>query len=310
MSGQGLRRSFDTVRRRVRARQAPAVARLRLLQIRGASNLVRAFSRSSWGASAVQAFARGRRSAPIYRAVMGFSRPFASLDAAAAACAAHAGGGHTSADYFRLTWTTTERVRLSDYPVLFHLQTVLPAVRRVFDLGGHVGNMFYCYAQLLPMPADLVWTVCDLPEVAEAGRRMALEKAEPRLQFTDDLRRAEECDFLLASGSAHYFERPLSHILRALSRHPPFVLINRSPMLASGMIAAVQDGGSYRIPCVLHDRSRLIADFAAMGYRLVDHWAAPEHHLAIAGFPQYSVSAYSGLFFADDQAGDRTVRPP
>ena len=96
-----------------------------------------------------------------------FNRPFQTLDAASAALGAFEGGGHTSTDYLRLTWDTTVSARLSDYPVLFYFRSVLPRVKHLFDLGGHVGNMYYCYSRYIQMPEDLQWTVFDLPTVLE-----------------------------------------------------------------------------------------------------------------------------------------------
>jgi hypothetical protein len=41
----------------------------------------------------------------------------------------------------------------------------------------------------------------------------------------------------------------------------------------------------------------MIADFAAMGYVMVDRWSALELGLRLPLFPEWSVGAYSGFYF-------------
>jgi len=62
----------------------------------------------------------------------------------------------------------------SDYPVLFYLAPLVPALRSVFDLGGNVGNLFYSYQSKLSFPASLTWTVYDLPMKKPLGEKTSL----------------------------------------------------------------------------------------------------------------------------------------
>ena len=57
--------------------------------------------------------------------------------------------------------------------------------RRIFDVGGNVGNLFYCYPQFASLPPDLLWTVLDLPDIVTAGRQLAAQREANALRFTE-----------------------------------------------------------------------------------------------------------------------------
>jgi putative methyltransferase (TIGR04325 family) len=234
-------------------------------------------------------------------ALLGYRRPFATLGDAAAAIAGYDGGGHLNVDYGSETSRAAAQARPSDYAALFHLQPLLPRLHRVFDLGGFVGTLYYCYARYLAFPPDLIWTVYDLPETREAGRRLADERKESRLRFASCLDEADNADLFIACGSLHYFEESLPDMIAKLKHKPPYVLINRAPMVEGGAsFATVQDGRSYLLPCVVHSREELLKGFRSQGYGLVDEWRAPEHSLMVPGYPDRSVPAYFGMFLRRD----------
>jgi putative methyltransferase (TIGR04325 family) len=254
------------------------------------------------------AFLRHARAVPpaswLVRGHAGQFRPFPSIAAANAAIAADAAGGHVNPENAELHLHLAEALRPSDYPALFHLMPRAPRLRRVFDLGGNVGNLLYSYARHLRFHDELAWVVHDLPAVCAAGAAIAARRGQARLAFTDDFADAAKADLLIASGSLHYFEDPLPAMLAQLDRLPPLVLINRTPLAERRSVATVQDGGTYLVACRLHDRAVLCRGFEQLGYRLADEWPALELSLKIPAFPECSAAAYSGMFLVHAEATD------
>ena len=191
---------------------------------------------------------------------------------------------------------TTEAARPSDYAAMFHLRPLLPAIRRVFDLGGNVGNLFYCFQRYLDFPPDLVWTVQDLPPHLADGAALAHRRRAAQLRFTGDWADAAGCDVLIASGSLHYFEEPLPRMVERLARRPAHILINRTPLTDGSPVATIQDARTFRVACMLYNRRDLVEGFDRVGYDLVDTWQAAELSLHVPGFPEHSVPEYSGMF--------------
>ncbi len=231
-----------------------------------------------------------------YNALVGYRRPFASLREAQDAIAAYLGEGHETAANVEWHLALGERLRPSDYAALFHLRTMLPGLARVFDLGGSAGNLFYSYRQRLDFPPGLIWQVCDLPRTIARGRQVAQERGAAQLRFTPEWTEASGADLLIASGSLHYFERPLSDMVADLAVRPRAILVNRTPLTDGPPMAAVQDGPGFCVACMLHNRAALIKGFERLGYRLRDEWQAAELHLRMPCYPERSADAYTGFF--------------
>jgi putative methyltransferase (TIGR04325 family) len=106
-----------------------------------------------------------------------------------------------------------QRIYPYDYPVLFWLLPILPAAKRVFDIGGHIGVHYYGYQRYLPFPAELKWEVCEVPSIAKTGAELARQKGMHNLVFTSDFAGAEGADILLAAGSLQYIESPRIEVL-------------------------------------------------------------------------------------------------
>ena len=71
-------------------------------------------------------------------------------------------------------------IRSSDYPVLFWLEKLLPeksAGVRFWRLSGH---FLLLISEALEYPANLQWTIYDVPAVVAAGRKLAEDKDERR----------------------------------------------------------------------------------------------------------------------------------
>jgi putative methyltransferase (TIGR04325 family) len=235
--------------------------------------------------------------APILNAILGYHRVFDNFPEAVAAARPYAERGHEHPLGANKHMSLSEVPRPSDYAALFHIQNLITSCSRVFDLGGNVGNLFYCYNRYLNFSKDLVWQVYELPEMIELGQQIAMTRGGKQLQFTRNWSDASGADLLLASGSLHYFDPPVYHMLAKLPHKPLHILINRSPLIDGPTRATVQDGVNCRVGCILYNREQLIAAFEAIGYELIDRWQAAELSLIIVGKPEFSAVPYSGYYF-------------
>jgi putative methyltransferase (TIGR04325 family) len=197
--------------------------------------------------------------------------------------------------------------------VLFYLTSILPTVKTVFDFGGNVGNLFYCYSQHVAIPSETIWTIYDLPKVLDTGRQLALENLERQLRFTESLESAEGVDLLLASGSIHYFESALPELLRTVRHKPKHVIVNRTPLTDGKSVVAIQDAGPFLVACKLFNRQEVLDGFASLGYEVVDTWRVDELSVRIPCYPDLSVSAYSGMYLrlkGDSRCAAEQSNPP
>jgi len=229
--------------------------------------------------------------------LLGFRRTFASFAEAQSVAASYIPFGHEHPDEVTFHAAIADVLRESDYPVLFLLAPIAGELRRVFDLGGSVGNIFYAYASHLAFSPSMEWLVYDLPLIRPIGERLAKKRREPRIHFVNDLARANGADLFLASGSLHYFEQPLHEMLSSLSQLPHYVIINRTPVSRGPDVITIQDNQSFLVPCKLHSRSTLISGMRSLGYRLNSEWPVHERKLLLPLDPQLSARTYSGFYF-------------
>jgi putative methyltransferase (TIGR04325 family) len=269
-----------------------ALVRLRTRQIRFSSRLIGAVA----GRGKSRLLALARRVPGLERLLVGYLRPFATLEAASEALRGFDNEGHRNPHNAELH-LGLDAPRASDYAVMLHIEHRRTEISRVFDLGGNVGNLYYCYSKYISFRKDLKWIVFDLPEITAFGRKVAAERAAGHLEFCEDFRVADGVDLFIASGSAHYFASPLAQMVCGLAAKPRFVVINRSPMTDGDAFATVQDASVLRVACMVYQREATIDAFREAGYRLVDQWDAPELSLRIPFHPEHSVSTYSGMFF-------------
>lgn len=270
-------------------------------QIALTAKLVNRLARLSAGLRLLRYTQEKRPLASLYKALLGYRRPFNSLAEAHRAVLPYSGGGHEHSRNVALHLELSIEPRPSDYAAFYYLQPFVSSVHKVFDLGGNAGNLFYCYKRYLPWPSDLSWEVKDLPANMLAGEALAKERGAERLGFTSDWNRAADADLLIVSGSMHYMEESLPQMLAALDRLPPCLLINRTPLTEGEPFAAIQDAGEFKIACVLHNRLALIRDLETLGYSLVSQWPATELSLEIPGYPEKKIWNYTGMLLRLDQ---------
>jgi putative methyltransferase (TIGR04325 family) len=233
----------------------------------------------------------------VFDSLAGYRRLFPSFAQAEAVARSYLDAGHDSMDNAHNHLNQVRAARPSDYATLFYMNIIMKKAASIFDLGGNVGNLFYCFAQYLDFPQELRWTVYDVPEMLEVGRQLALERHEHRLRFTDSFQDAEGADVFLASGSSHYFESSLPELIRSLKRRPKYVILNRSPLTNRPPVVTIQDARTYLAVCKIHNVDEIVRGFESLNYICVGSWDAPDLSLGIPFYPEYSVRAYRGLFF-------------
>ncbi len=272
------------------------IRRLRIKQISLTARILYAVEALPGGKRLMRCLVTWSVTAPILNGMLGYQRVFNSLSEAAAAALPYADGGHEVPEHSKLHMALAEVPRPSDYAALFHIRGLILDGAKIFDLGGSIGNLFYLYDRYLNLPVDCVWQVFELPAWVELGQNVAKKRGEHRLQFTRTWEDAAGAELLLASGSSHYFDPPISQMVAGLPKKPSHILINRTPLIDGPTKATVQDGAIHRVGCVLYNRTEFVKAFEAMGYEVVDSWKAWELSLKLVGKPESSALPYSGIF--------------
>jgi putative methyltransferase (TIGR04325 family) len=271
--------------------------RLRLLEIRSCALGLTLLGYSGFGKRVIT---RVRRSALLHAAMnglLGYRRSFPSFSAAQKSAAHYIPHGHEHPDEAGYHASIADTVRESDYPALFYLAPFVSEIRRVFDLGGNVGNLFYAYRRYLQFRPDLSWLVYDLPALRAFCQKLAADRKESRVRFVNTLAEASGADLFLASGSLHYFDEPLYSILSRMAELPRHVIVNRTPCTDEEDLYTVQDNKSFLVPCKIHSRKALVQGMTRLGYSLRAEWPVYELHLWIPMHPDVSERHYSGFYF-------------
>jgi putative methyltransferase (TIGR04325 family) len=112
----------------------------------------------------------------------------------------------------------------------------------------------------------LIWTVCDVAEVAQQGTDLARERGETQLQFTTDLVEINDVDILLMAGTLQYMEIGfLAGVLRGLNQKPRHVLLQRNPLHNSRSFVTLKATGHAFCPYSVTHRQELLEDMARLG---------------------------------------------
>ncbi len=192
---------------------------VRIAQIRMFVFVLSLLGRSSAGARLIVRCRNSRLAQSLLDLLVGYRSTFSSFAEAQNCAHRYISAGHEHPDDIRFHTSIADTLRESDYPVLFYLLPVSSGLHRVFDLGGNVGNLFYAYERHLGFPEDLQWWVYDLPEKMPFGEKLAQEKNEHRIHFTNQLAAASGVDLFISS--VHSQEelvremRDLGYLLRA-----------------------------------------------------------------------------------------------
>jgi putative methyltransferase (TIGR04325 family) len=271
--------------------------RLRIFQIRALASILTSLGNRAFGRRFIARIRSISALRAVLNACLGFRRVFPSFAAAQTCASKYIRSGHEHPDEVRFHTSIADTVRESDYPVLFYLAPLVSELRRVFDLGGSIGNLFYSYQRKLNFPARLVWTVYDFSMHRPLVEELAFKRAETRIHFATTIAEASGCDVFVASGSLHYFEEPLHEILGRLENLPKHVFANRMPCSIGADLITVQDNRTYLVPCKLHSRATLITGMQSLGYELQSEWPVHERRLHVPTYPDLSARTYSGFYF-------------
>jgi putative methyltransferase (TIGR04325 family) len=236
---------------------------------------------------------------------------FGSLEEAKAAVPPGASDSYDSPAAGELYRERLERVFPHDYPVLFWMKPILPDVRRVFDLGGHVGIANYTYERYLGALASVEWTVCDVPSVVEAGRRIAASRGRRGLSFTTRYEDASGADVLFGSGVLQYLTNGfLPDLLSRLPVPPRHLFINLLPTTDKPTFFTLNNIQAAICPYLVMNEREFVASIVRLGYRQIDSWSTPEKKCIIPLYPDRSVHAYRGFYFGRDGASTGLVGAP
>ncbi|KAF1722950.1 putative methyltransferase, LIC12133 family [Pseudoxanthomonas wuyuanensis] len=199
----------------------------------------------------------------------------------------------------RLYRSQLQQVRICDYAAMFWLDRMLAAgVRRVFDLGGHIGQAYYGFGRYLRFPEDLDWCVHDVPKVMASGRQWAsAHDAGKRLRFDSDALDADGTDLLISSGALQYLDYTLPELLAKLGNPPAHVIFNLTPMHPQAGFFTLQNLGIAICPYRVIGIPEMTERMADLGYRIRDRWELPERALRIPFHPDYTIDRYYGFYF-------------
>ncbi|MGE5453117.1 MAG: methyltransferase, TIGR04325 family [Acidobacteriota bacterium] len=188
------------------------------------------------------------------------------------------------------------RVWPSDYPMMLWLDKAWrQGARQVVDLGGHVGVAYYAYQRYIDYPPDLRWQILDVPAVMAQGRALAQERdTRHALSFVDDFSVASQADVLFTSGCLQYLEATLADKLAALSRRPPWLLVNLLPLHDEHAYWTVQNIGQAFCPYRIQRKDTFLGELDQLGYDICDIWENAEKRCEIKFAPQYSLDRYFG----------------
>jgi putative methyltransferase (TIGR04325 family) len=155
---------------------------------------------------------------------------------------------------------------------------------QVLHIGGHIGIAFYAYQKFLPFPADVRWTVSDVPAVVRAGRALAHERAPSgHLHFTEEFSEAASADLLFTSGCLQFLPETLGERLAALPQWPR-LLVNLLPL---------HEAWAY-CPYRIQHAATFFSELEALGYQVIDCWDNLEKQCWIAFEPEHSLDRYCG----------------
>lgn len=190
-----------------------------------------------------------------------------------------------------------DSVRHEDYPVLFWMREAFEDSRSVFEIGGHVGVAYYGFEQVLTYPADLMWTICDVPSVVSAGEALALSRGRKSVRFVTNAGQVEGADIVLAAGALQYIDTPsLSETVASFRVRPKHVLVNTTPVYDGPAFITLQSIGSAYCAYRVFNHEEFVRSLTTIGYSLVSTWQQ-ERAFRLPRHPEKAFNHYTGFYF-------------
>jgi putative methyltransferase (TIGR04325 family) len=235
----------------------------------------------------------------------GFDGVFETFEKAAMAAPTGKTLGYDNANAGSWYRDKLNRVQFDDYPMLHWFEKSIQDGRKVVEIGGHVGVAYYAFSQLVQYPADLTWTIVDVPSVTHAGEELARERHRTNLRFVNNLEDiTEPVDVLMASGSLQYVPGALlPERIRAMTAKPRHIIIHNTPVRPQHGYITLQNIGTVWCPYRIHGYDELIAPLVDLGYKLVDDWGK-DRSVVIPRRPELRVDRYSGYYLRHPNASE------
>ncbi len=255
--------------------------------------LVEAVKRAR-SSSLFQAVRELRREMLFPRLVNAVRGTYASFTEAMAGAPGDAVVGYDTAEHAAMYDERIDKLLISDYAVLFWFERIQNELRRVFDLGGHKGVLYYGFRKRLKLPSSLRWVVCDMPTTVTSGKELAIRRGMSALDFTTQWEEGSGSDLLIASGVLQYLDWDLAGALPRWRRMPRYVIVNNTPMYDGDEYITLQNTGISYNPYRVFNRADLIRSLRQLGYRARDTWRT-ERSLDVPLHPELHVDAYQGF---------------
>lgn len=239
-----------------------------------------------------------RQFARLYREGNRYYGAFDSFEAALDAAPPGAPSTYDTKAAGRMYRGLLDELRLCDYPAMHWLARLFADEQtRVFDLGGHVGIVYYAFRRYLDFPPQLRWTVHDVPNVVEAGQKWAVEHdVHRRLEFSVVAKDADGMDVLFTSGALQYLDYTLPELLGTLQRPPAHVLVNLVPMHPSRGYFTLQNMGFAICPYRVMAAPEFVDAMKGLGYSVIDKWDILDREINVPFEPQCSIDRYTGMY--------------
>lgn len=210
--------------------------------------------------------------------------------------------GYDNPDSAKMYKERGQTVYSTDYPVLLWMMKIQNQFSSVFDFGGHFGVHYYSYQKVIDFNLIQKWTICDVEQVCEEGKRIAI--AEDRLgkiDFVSDISLCNHYDLFLANGSLQYLEWELHDKLISLNKLPPFLIVNMTPLHPHHETITLNNIGTAFCPYYLRLEEKFFQGLNSIGYKIVDTWRNEAKSCNIAFEPDRSLNHYQGAFLVLDR---------
>lgn len=233
-----------------------------------------------------------------------FTGAYGSFEAAMAAARRRPLAGYDHDEIASVSFAKMCEVAPWDYPVLFWMQSLMPAVDGVIDAGGHMGTKYRAFRTLLPLDGSFRWIVYDLSAIVRAGRSLAERDGLTGLSFVDRIEDAGTMPLFLGSGLMQYLDMPLSDLLKRLPHLPTHLILNKVALRKGGAVVTLERIGKAYVPYHMRDETMFIDDVARLGYRQVDRWSIPSLSHMIDTHPELGRNESAGFYFRLDRTAD------
>jgi putative methyltransferase (TIGR04325 family) len=168
----------------------------------------------------------------------------------------------------------------------------------VLDFGGALGSTYYQNRQMLSHLPELTWHVVEQPHFVEAGRA---EFRNSQLDFhptIDGAWKASSPNLVLLSSVLQYLDDPFALLKEIADRDPPYILVDRTPVLDQGCERIVVQ----TVPPSIYPATYACRLFApgAIEASLSDRYEARfdfEAHIGTTIDVDQSRARYRGIFF-------------